>query len=376
MFNWGIWFIETVIATFFISGFVVIYNRADVTLRNVYFANTKNGTMWASMTLTLFVFVMVGFCALAKYLNPVNASAYQNWALYVLFIPLMDRNVQPLSFWARTGGIVVLWILNSNVHDPFFAVSLISVLLLQAVTWHWRREASNSWFLHMGIAIWAASAFWLTQTQLTLVTIGMAIVMFSLMNVFTLMYWSAERITDLEHKRLVKQVNQDTLTHVGSLFAFKEDMTTQIELARRLGEPLTLAMFDIDFFKHVNDNFGHAAGNFVLSEVARQVNELLEQTSPYSFDFYRTGGEEFNIIFENAEVSVITPIAAQILTMIRKQNFVYEGHAIKVTLSMGITSLCQNDTGLEDVYERADAQLYEAKRNGRDQVRTTNVLSA
>lgn len=368
LFNWGIWFIEMVIATFFISGFVVVYNRIAVSLLTTMFAHLKRRHLWTSVSLSLFVFVMVVFCQLAKYLNPINAEAYMNWALYVLFVPLMNKEVNLPVFVVRSLGILAFWTYNSNVHDPFFLVSVISIVALQWVTWHWQTEASNHWALHMGIVLWAASAFWFTQTQLALVDIVMAIVMFAVMNIFTIVYWSADRITSLEHDRLVKQVNQDTLTGAGSLFAFKEDLTTQIQLARRRGGKLTLAMFDIDFFKKVNDRFGHAAGNYVLTAVSRKVTQLIKDNGYYRCHLYRTGGEEFNIIVEGACSTDIAPFANEILATIRAQDFVFEGNAIHVTISMGITSLVPDDTGMEDLYERADACLYRAKRNGRDQI--------
>ena len=365
MFDMRNWLIEIVIAIFFISGFVAFYNTLTVWLTRK-FENYKHGRRYTRTGLTVFAFVMAAFCLLAENWNPVNSDAYMNWALYVLFVPLLDRNVSHAENVVRYLGIVLFWVLNNNLNAPIFWLSLIPLEVMMIITYWWADIIDHSRILTLGMAMWMAIAFWLTQTQLMLINIVIGVIMFALMNLFTVLYWSAERRESRERAQLVEQVNRDTLTGAGSFFAFKDDSMRLMPRSRVRSEPLTLAMFDIDHFKQVNDRYGHAAGNEVLQDVTKIITELITEKWGDQCGLYRTGGEEFNIIFLNATASQITPIGVIILDRIRNHQFAFEQDCINVTLSMGITTLKAEDMSFEDVYERADESLYASKQHGRD----------
>lgn len=361
MFDWGNWLIETVIAAFFISGFVIFYNSRLIILWHL---GTKE---WLNdhVATTLFVYVMVLFCLAATYWNPNNAAAYLNWALYILFIPLMDEDIAPLEFVVRVIGIIGFWFYTNSVRAGQFLLSLIAIAVILAVMYRYHDSIHKHRLLNMEVATFIGVAFWITQTQLTLIANLMGTVMFVLMNLFTNLYWSSERLATLERNRLEKQVNSDALTKAGSFFAFKEASALALADAQKNQTPLTLVMFDIDHFKAVNDTYGHAAGNAVLTGVAAQVQAAVNDNPALDARLYRTGGEEFNLIFPAAR-STVLPVMQAIHRQIRTTSFNYEGQTIHVTLSMGITILNQGDLSFEDVYERADANLYLSKRNGRD----------
>lgn len=355
MFDWGNWIIETVIAVFFISGFVIFYNSRLVVLWDI----VRNQRLGEHMASTLFVFVMVGFCLLATYWNPNNATAYLNWALYILFIPLVDTNITKPEFLVRAAGIVAFWFYTNSVRGEFFILSLVAVGVVLALMYCFSTMIHAHLLLNMEIAAWIGVAFWITQTQLTTIASVMGSVMFVVMNLFTNLYWSSERLAALERNRLQQQVNSDALTHAGSFFAFKAASTKALAAAQHDHTTLTLVMFDIDHFKQVNDTYGHAAGNVVLQGVA----EIVQQAVPVRL--YRTGGEEFNLIFTQAHADITKTMQA-LHQAVGDATFNYAGTPIHVTLSMGITTLNNADLSFEDVYERADANLYLSKRSGRN----------
>lgn len=355
MFDWGNWVIETIIAAFFISGFVVFYNSRLITLWDLARMKKLN----EHVASTVFIYLMVAFCLFATWANPNNSTAYLNWALYILFIPLMDDDIIPLEFLARAAGIIGFWYYTNTVRASTFYLSLVAVLVILGLMFKFHAQIHSHLLLNIEVTAWIGVAFWITQTQLTLTASLMGSVMFVLMNWFTSLYWSSERLANLERNRLEQQINSDTLTKVGSFFAFKSDSATALAQAQRNNSPLTLVMFDIDRFKKVNDTYGHAAGNAVLIGVAELVQHAVDTT------LYRTGGEEFNLVF-NAPKAQILPLMQQIHRQVKNADFVYEGQHISVTLSMGITVLNKGDLSFEDVYERADANLYLSKRSGRD----------
>ncbi|WP_390407473.1 GGDEF domain-containing protein [Lacticaseibacillus jixiensis] len=355
MFDWGNWIIETVIAVFFISGFVIFYNSRLVVLWDI----VRNQRLGEHLASTIFIFGMVGFCLLAAYWNPNNATAYLNWALYILFVPLVDANITPPEFLVRSAGILAFWFYTNSVRGQFFVLSLVSVIVILTIMYRFGTMIHTHLLLNMEVAAWISVAFWITQTQLTTVASVMGSVMFVLMNLFTNLYWSSERLAALERNRLEQQVNSDALTHAGSFFAFKAASTKALAQAQHDHTALTLVMFDIDHFKQVNDTYGHAAGNTVLQGVAEIVQQAV------SVRLYRTGGEEFNLIFTKADPNIAKTMQT-LHQAVGNATFNYAGTAIHVTLSMGITTLKHADVSFEDVYERADANLYLSKRSGRN----------
>lgn len=365
LFDWRNWVIESVIALFFISGFVVFYNTLTIWLTRK-FQDLRRGTFYTRVGLTGFVFIMTAFGLLAENWNPINSEAYMNWALYVLFVPLLDVAVSRLENFIRFGAILIFWTLNNNVAAPIFWLSLIPLEMIMFLSYKWPRLIDDSRFLSVGLTMWLAVTFWFTQTQLRMTNILMGIVMFGLMELFTVLYWSAERQEQHERATLVEQVNRDALTNAGSFFAFKDDSLRMMPRSRRLHEPMTLAMFDIDHVKQVNDRYGHTAGNEVLQTVAREVYKMMKAEWGELAELYRTGGEEFNMIILNVPTAGVAPVGQRMLEMIRNREFTFDGEQLQLTLSMGITELQSGDMSFEDVYNRADEYLYHSKQNGRD----------
>ncbi|NEQ95755.1 MAG: diguanylate cyclase [Cyanothece sp. SIO2G6] len=158
----------------------------------------------------------------------------------------------------------------------------------------------------------------------------------------------------------------DPLTELNNRRAFEWELPRQVKMAHDQNTPISLLMLDIDFFKRINDNYGHLVGDQVLRMVA---NRLRHNLRFYDTPF-RYGGEEFSIILSNTALSEATIIGQRICRLIAEQPFVIDPSLqLVVTMSIGGASLQGDDSanGLS-LLQRADQNLLAAKSNGRNQI--------
>lgn len=155
----------------------------------------------------------------------------------------------------------------------------------------------------------------------------------------------------------------DRLTGLPNRSAFDDLAIRYISDAKRRQQPLSLLLLDVDFFKQVNDRYGHLAGDLALQKVAEQL-----QLSRRGADFVcRWGGEEFLMLLKDCSVEDAQAIAEQIRIRIAMQVVSFEQHSFSMTISSGVAAIRANEP-LERWLARTDQYLYEAKRLGRDQV--------
>ena len=121
-------------------------------------------------------------------------------------------------------------------------------------------------------------------------------------------------------------------------------------------------MIDIDFFKKINDNYGHGAGDYILKAISDIFKENLRKSDIIS----RYGGEEFCIVLSIKERKDGINVMEKIREIVEKQSFIYEGIKIPVTISIGVLS--EIDETFEECIKIADKLLYEAKESGRNRV--------
>ena len=184
----------------------------------------------------------------------------------------------------------------------------------------------------------------------------------------------------VNQERLHRLSMYDMLTQVKNRRAFHQALDKEVSRATRNGDPLSLIFVDIDYFKRVNDTYGHPMGDRVLREVARHIDDMLRKTDHVC----RYGGEEFALILPNCSRQRAMDIAERIRWQISELVVEEEPHdsaepplAVSVTLSMGVC--CWLPTGeLDDEAERAiarqlvvcsDRGVYQSKAEGRNCVR-------
>ena len=156
----------------------------------------------------------------------------------------------------------------------------------------------------------------------------------------------------------------DSLTGAMSRRAILPLIERSVKRAARTGVPACVAMIDLDWFKTINDRFGHLAGDQVL----RRMVELIREHSRESDVIGRFGGEEFVLLLQGANESAAARLVERIRGAVAAADWSDIGAGLKVSVSCGIASVLPTDT-LDGVLARADKALYEAKRGGRNQLR-------
>jgi diguanylate cyclase len=164
-----------------------------------------------------------------------------------------------------------------------------------------------------------------------------------------------------ELKVIHTQATHDTLTGLPNRNAYNQRLKDEIARYKRYDTPLTMAIWDIDHFKNINDTFGHKAGDKVLALTANQLQESTRDTDFIS----RFGGEEFVMLLPNTDVTLALKLAEDLRELITTTGFNANGKAVPITISCGLTELVDDDTE-DSFFERADKALYEAKNTGRN----------
>jgi two-component system cell cycle response regulator len=166
------------------------------------------------------------------------------------------------------------------------------------------------------------------------------------------------------HEEIYRMTIVDGLTQIHNKRALFEALEKELMRARRYERDLSLLMFDIDFFKRINDQYGHLAGDHVLRELARIVQERIRREEVFA----RYGGEEFVILLPETPLPGAAALAESLRARVANHAFVFQGERIPVTVSIGTALLGENDKVASDLIQRADEKLYEAKRGGRNRV--------
>jgi two-component system cell cycle response regulator len=169
----------------------------------------------------------------------------------------------------------------------------------------------------------------------------------------------------LAYDKLQEDANTDGLTKCYNKTYFNNKLDLEVKKSKVTGQPLSLIVFDLDHFKHLNDNYGHDAGDYVLKEKA----QLLKDNGIRKGDiFARYGGEEFVVLLPNTNLKQAFEIAERLRKLVEKHEFVYEDKRLPVTASIGVADYRQGVNTGTDLFKRADSAVYKSKEGGRNQV--------
>ncbi len=178
-------------------------------------------------------------------------------------------------------------------------------------------------------------------------------------------FLSAGNIENIYHEKMRDLATMDDLTQIFNKKYIVDTLQIEFVRCRSLRISLSLIIFDLDFFKQVNDRYGHLAGDYVL----RKTCALLKDRVLRSEDvFGRYGGEEFVIILPEATLQRACEIADRLRVTVENYPFEYDGHKLPVTISLGVGEMDVSTQTPEDLIKKADAALYKAKQSGRNQV--------
>lgn len=162
----------------------------------------------------------------------------------------------------------------------------------------------------------------------------------------------------------------DPLTGLYNRRHFDNMIEREFLRAQRYSNDLSVAVIDVDFFKKVNDTYGHLCGDYVLKEVAYLTLQTFRKTDMV----FRYGGEEILVILTETPLEKAIIPLERLRKAIENYPFNYDNNDIHVTVSIGVESLNENVGCFEELIDNADKALYYAKENGRNQVVTSSSL--
>ncbi len=172
------------------------------------------------------------------------------------------------------------------------------------------------------------------------------------------------------YMKILEHATLDALTGLNNRHQFHTRLHSEVANAKRQKSSLCCIMTDIDFFKSVNDTYGHAVGDCVLKTVAKAIKKELREYDIPS----RYGGEEFTILLPNTSLEEATVVAERLRAQIEKKTINIEDYRIEgvsnisVTISVGVSQYKNSMAEPDELYRSADGALYEAKESGRNRV--------
>jgi len=170
--------------------------------------------------------------------------------------------------------------------------------------------------------------------------------------------------SDSLRARLVEervQAMTDPLTNVPNRLGYETQVAQEFSRWQRYGTPLSMLVCDIDFFKRINDTYGHKVGDRALMAIAKSMAHHIRETDYLA----RVGGEEFVVLLPETSLKQAGVVAEKLRRGVESCVFVYEGKRVPITISGGIAEFAAGDE-MDDAYIRADKALYSAKEQGRN----------
>ena len=164
-------------------------------------------------------------------------------------------------------------------------------------------------------------------------------------------------------KQLEEASHHDHLTQVYNRRGIHKELETACIHYNTDNKNFSLIICDIDYFKKINDNYGHVTGDEVLKKVASEIKRIIRKDDVLA----RWGGEEFLVLLPNASMEAAYEVGEKIRKSIENTSFKYDNHTIAMTVSIGIAEK-DNELPISDIISQADAHMYRAKKEGRNTI--------
>ncbi|MBI4710886.1 MAG: GGDEF domain-containing protein, partial [Candidatus Omnitrophica bacterium] len=217
--------------------------------------------------------------------------------------------------------------------------------------------------------LWVFLAFWLFDKQGVWVYVVNPLLMIFSLFVFSAVF--SITIGKREQARLFTLATKDGLTGLYVIRHFQTLLNDAVMEAHKKQQPLSIILLDLDFFKKINDEYGHVAGDVALRYVAENIRLMTqaEEGSRETNAVGRYGGEEFIVMFKKCHlIDAAFNYAEKIRRQFEQNSFAYEGVRISLTVSLGVATLRPEETVPDVMVLRADEALYRAKTEGRNRV--------
>lgn len=312
--------------------------------------------------------------------NALIAMAFVAYAVALRrFFSLRPRAGLLAAMLGLAVAVSVYWgLVQPDLTRRLIAISVVLAWLLGYSAWTlYRNPDSHGLVRHVAGGAFAFSALIMAYRAVALVfEPGQVTTIFQLTHVQLLTYAIGGILpvvatvgclllcTDRSQRELERAARLDYLTDVYNRRAIEELGTRAIAAARRHGMSLSLLVVDLDHFKHINDELGHAAGDLALVRAVARIREALRAEDLLG----RLGGEEFIVLMPSTDGASASAAAERIRESFSAQPLDLDGRKRTVTLSIGVAVLAPADRHFSQLLQRADRAMYSAKHAGRDLV--------
>jgi diguanylate cyclase (GGDEF)-like protein len=328
------------------------------------FSRTLAELEWLLLVLVLLYFVLPSTAILDRWEMLLAMAVYAVFVISFRYSKLFTRETQwklAVETWAITIFITLCVYQTGGIDSPLIPLYLL-VLIFSALT-------LGQVVTLLEFALIAAVYFLLAQPRFY--QEAFSIVEFSEMTMKFAPYLMVAYLTsllaaDLKNARegLEQLSDTDELTGLKNRRAFNNALEAEVSKATRYDRPFSLLMLDSDDLKSVNDEFGHAIGDRLIITIAQIIEESLRKT-----DFLaRFGGDEFVAILTETPQERAVEVAERIRSSVENTSFSADGRRVASTVSIGVSCFSRVTGSGEEIMVRADKNLYESKRKGKNTV--------
>lgn len=371
--TWTVWHVAPfVTGIFFILGVFTLYQvlydwvKSLLNVKGIKFSENLLNAWFGVLYMLIFIFSMqsslVGRNISWEFMNfQIIALIYCAYFLnirlpYYFFIPIVLVYMffnNSIGYWQSWCHAITLmstyWSFNylrrHENHDHPFHIYIVLGIVFGALMWFFvKLKFSLSWMIFL-------------QEWGYLVLFEMLLYSYVVMIL---------RDSDLK-MHLLDFANHDALTKTENYAAYTSEIKYLFTDSSHNKLNLSMLMFDIDHFKQVNDTYGHLAGDKVLQHVVDVVQTVIDENDS-KIKLYRTGGEEFNVLFPGYDLNSTEQIVREMFGALNHTTVEYNGQTILISVSMGISQISKKDQEPADFYKRVDNNLYRSKKNGRMQI--------
>jgi diguanylate cyclase (GGDEF)-like protein len=179
-------------------------------------------------------------------------------------------------------------------------------------------------------------------------------------------YITVHDVTEISvyERTLVEMNTKDNLTKIYNRKFLENQLDNEFKRFKRGQRPFSLIMLDIDFFKKINDTYGHLCGDYVLKSLASSISSKIRSTDTLA----RYGGEEFFCLLTETDIGSASHLAETLRKTVENETFTFQDIPVQLTISLGVTAMTPEVQSPEVLLRKADDALYEAKRTGRNKV--------
>lgn len=345
-------------------GFMSVYNQIDVgTRKRVVKQKTLNKF---SLQYPQVIYIGSMLILLAFFMQGTHGTL--DWVCRnLLIIIVIYSNLLFSSIWEFVIIQVIatgIFLVEAHVTLLTSGVFLLAALVVFSERWYGPKLVNRRfWYMLppmiIGAAFWWAN--YVSDRNLSATAAGVNYLAF---------FWSYLALWDLDtylakDQRLLARLNHDVqydgLTKARNWLTFQRDFNRAFQ-QQNPDHPLTIATFDIDHFKQINDAFGHLVGNQVLMTITVRIKHALHVTDDH-YKLYRTGGDEFCMILPNVNAELASKVAQEAMAQLRRP-ILANGLKINITGSLGSALVDDADSTATAAYQRADEYLYQSKRLG------------